>query len=218
MISIIIMQAQENPEGLWNNILDNKDKLQNAFGNKGRLLYLSKRCNYNEANLSVHAAEPNILGSFIAHELAQIEEITGVWVVNMLQPDFFPLPKDTKLMKRYIITLKIFPKRLEDVYEKISSQEYPVWIKLVYKAYTFHLFNDCIQFSVLSKNNDAELRKFVNDIVDKIPGVLKSTVFEIEKTHPFISYKEWETYASQHTFSIDWDERNMIAQFHASLV
>jgi hypothetical protein len=216
MISIIVIQAQENPERLWNNILENKDKLQNAIGNKGRLLYLSKRRNYSEADLSVHVAEPNILGKFIAHELAKIEEVTSLWMVNMLQPDFFPLPKDTKQMKRYIITLKIFPNRLNEVYEKISTQKYPGWIKLVYKAYTFHLLNDCLQFSVLSENDDAELRKFVNDIIDKTPGVLKSTVFEIEKTHPFIAYEEWQAYASQHTFSLDWDERNMIAHFHDS--
>jgi hypothetical protein len=215
MISIIVLQTQENPELLWENILANKDRLQNAFENKGKLLYLSKRLNYNEANLSVHAAEPNILGRFISHNLARIEEVTGLWVVNMLQPDFFPVPKDTRQLKRYIITLKIFPSRLDEVYTKISNRNYPDWIKPIYVAYTFHLFNDCIQFSLLS-DNDTEFRKFINTAIDNIPGVLKSSVFEIEKTHPFISYEEWMEYASQHTFAVDWDEKNMIAHFHES--
>lgn len=216
MISIIITQAQENPELLWKGIIENKDELQNAFGNKGKLLYLSKRNNYNEANLSVHVADPNILGMFIAQNLAKIKEVTSIWVVNMLQPNFFPLPVDTKHMKRYIITLKIFPSRLDEVYEKILNPNYPEWIKPIYLAYTFHLFNDCIQFSLLSEKEDAELRKYINEVIDKIPGVLKSTVFEIEKTHPFISYKEWQEYASQHPFLIGSDEENMIAHFNES--
>jgi len=217
MISIIIIQAQENPDVLWNNILSNKNRLQEAFENKGKLLYLSKRCNYNEANLSVHVAEPNILGKFIAHHVARLEEVTGIWVVNMLQPDFFPVPKDTKSMKRYIITLKIFPSRLDEVYEKISNRNYPEWIKPIYVAYTFHLFNDCIQVSLLSDNN-AEFRKYINTTIDTVPGVLKSAVFEIEKTYAFISYEQWQEYASQNTFVVGWDERNMIAQFHVSCV
>jgi len=69
-------------------IIENKNRLQNAFGNKGRLLYLSRRRNYNEANLSVHVADPNILGEFIAHNLAKLQEVTSLWVVNMLQPSF----------------------------------------------------------------------------------------------------------------------------------
>lgn len=214
MISIIIIQAQETPELLWKGIIENKDRLQNAFENKGRLLYLSKRINYNEANLSVHVAEPNILGSFIAQKLAKIKEVTSLWVVNMLQPDFFPVPKDTRHMKRYTITLKIFPSRLDEVYGKISRHDYPEWIKPIYVAYTFHLFNDGIQFSVLSDKDDAEFRKYINTSIDSIPGVLKSAVFGIEKTYPFITYNEWQEYASQHPFAVDWDERNMIDQLY----
>ena len=216
MISSIITQAQENPEILWDGIIENKDRLQNAFGNKGKLLYLSKRYNYNEANLSVHVADPNILGEFISHNLAKIEPVTSIWVVNMLRPNFFPLPRDTKHMKRYIITLKIFPARLDEIYEKMSNPNYPVWIKPIYVAYTFHLFNDCIQFSVLSEKKDQELRKYINDVIDKTPGVLKSTVFEVEKTHPFISYEEWQEYTPQYPFLIDSNEKHIMAQFNKS--
>jgi hypothetical protein len=214
MISIIRIEAQENPELLWKNILEKKDELQNAFGNKGRLLYLSKRHKYKEASLSVHVIEPNILGNFISHNLAKLKEVTSIWLINMLQPNFFPLPKDTRHMRRYAITLKIFPSLLEEVYHKISDTDYPEWIKLVYVAYTFHFFADSIQFSILSEKDDAELQKFISTIIDNIPGVLKSTVFEIEKTHPFISYEEWQDYASQHPMNIEWDEKYMIAHFH----
>jgi len=216
MISIIRIETQENPEMLWNNILENKEILQNAFRNKGKLLYLSKRRNYKEASLSVHVAEPNILGNFIAHNLAKLKEVTSIWLINMLKPSFFPLPKDTRHMKRYIITLKIFPSRLDELYDMISNMDYPEWIKLVYVAYTFHLFTDSIQFSILSEKEDAELNKYINVNIDNIPGVLKSTVFEIEKTYPFISYKEWKDYSSQHPMPIEWDERYMIASFHES--
>jgi hypothetical protein len=208
-----MIQAQENPELLWNNILENKQELQNGLGNQGRLLFLSKRRNYNEASLSVHVAESNILGNFVAQHVAKIKEATGMWVTSMLSPVFFPLPKDTKQMKRYVLALKIFPNRLSGVYEKLSIPNHPEWIKQSYLAYTLHLFNDSIQLSLLSERPDAELRNYISTAIDKIPGILKSTVFEIEKTHPFISYEEWQDYASQHPTVVEWNGKNMIAQY-----
>jgi hypothetical protein len=61
--------------------------------------------------------------------------------------------------------------------------------------------------------NETELKKFISEVVDKIPGVLRTTICEIEKNQPFITYKVWQKYASRSPFGENWGERDMIAQF-----
>jgi hypothetical protein len=213
MINIIRIQTQEQPEQLWDRILDKKDELQSALANNGKILYLSKRSKYNEASMFVHTRDTNVLGDFIAMHLAKLDGVTGIWVINMVKPIFFPLPKGAaSQMKRYTVTVKSFPPRLSEIYEKISQLVFPDGIKITYLAYTFHLFGDCLQFSLLA-DEEKTLQKYVNDIISNIPGILRTTVCEIEKNFPFISFEDWQNYSSQNPLLAAWDQENMIAQF-----
>lgn len=190
MISLIRIQTQEKPDLLWNEVLSKRERLQEALGNKGRLLYVSKRYNYNEASIFVHATDTNVLANFISDHLSKLNGVTAIWLINMLKPVFFPFGKETDQVKRYTITLKVFPSRLSEVYERLAKMELHGGMKMVYFAYTFHLFGDAMQFSLLSEDG-AILQKYVKDVIDNIPGVLQSTVCEIERTHHFISHEEW---------------------------
>ena len=130
----------------------------------------------------------------------------------MIKPVFFPLPKDTKGMKRFTITLKVFPKKLKDVYHNIANATLPEGLKMAYIAYTFHLFGDSVQFSILADSEEA-LYKYLAEEVNKLPGVLKTTINEIERTRPLVSYDEWKQYATSHGLVPSWDEELMINQF-----
>jgi translation elongation factor EF-1beta len=188
------------------------NELQESIKGKGQLLYLSKRAKHEDISLFVHMVDPDILGDFIAEHLNKIEDITGIWVINMIKPAFYPLPKDTKNMKRYAITMKVFPKNLKDVYQNIASSSLPDGLKMAYIAYTFHLFGDCIQFSILAEKEET-LNKYLTERVDKIPGVLSTTVNLIERTRPLVSYDEWKQYSSEYGIVSSWDEALMINQF-----
>jgi len=130
----------------------------------------------------------------------------------MIKPVFFPLPKDTRGMRRFTITLKVFPKKLKDVYQHIANATLPEGLKMAYIAYTFHLFGDSIQFSILADSEEA-LNKYLAEVINKLPGVIKSTVNEIERTRPLVSYEEWKQYSSIHGIVPSWDEELMINQF-----
>ncbi|MBI5779032.1 MAG: hypothetical protein HZA49_06210 [Planctomycetes bacterium] len=212
MIVIIRIQAQEKPELLWNDILANKDRLQNVLNGKGRILYLSKRRNYREVSLFVHVADTNILGDFIAGHLAKLEGVTGIWLINMLKPVFHPLPKGVEQMKRYTVTIKAFSPKLSEIYGVLVNLPPADNVSLGYLAYTCHLFGDCIQIS-LQAPDDTGMQKYVDEVVGKIPGVLRTTLCEIERTHPFVSYEEWQKYISKNSVLVDWDEQHMVAQF-----
>jgi hypothetical protein len=212
MIVIVRIQAQEKPEMLWNDVLLNKDRLQEVLGTKGKILYLSKRRNYNEVSLFVHVSDPNILGDFIAGHLAKLEGVTGIWLINMLKPVFHPLPKDAGQMKRYTVTIKAYSPRLNEIYSALVNLTPLNDVSIGYLAYTCHLFGDCIQLS-LQAPDGARIQKYVDDVISKIPGVLRTTLCEIERTYPFVSYEEWQKYISRNAVMVDWDEQHMVAQF-----
>ena len=121
MISIIRIQSQEQKEWICNYIVSHKDKLQEGIEGKGQLLYLSNRAKHEDVSLFIHTVDTDALGDFITDHLNQIEHITSIWVISMIKPVFYPLPRDTKNMKRYSITLKVYPKKLKEIYQTIAS-------------------------------------------------------------------------------------------------
>ncbi|MBI5779021.1 MAG: hypothetical protein HZA49_06155 [Planctomycetes bacterium] len=212
MICIIRIQAQEKPELLWNDVLSKKDKLQEVLNGKGKILYLSKRRNYNEVSLFVHVADANILGCFIANHLAKLEGVTGIWLINMLKPVFHPLPNDAGKMKRYTVTIKAYSPKLGEIYSALANLAPSDDVSVGYLAYTCHLFGDCIQIS-LQAPDSVRIQKCIDEVISKIPGVLRTTLCEIERTHPFVAYEEWQKYISRNAVLVDWDDRHMVAQF-----
>jgi len=212
MISIIRLKSQERKERICDYVMSQVNELQKSIKGKGQLLYLSKRAKHEDVSLFVHMVDPDILGDFIAEHLNKIEHVTGIWVINMIKPVFYPLPKDTKNMKRYAITMKVFPKNLKDVYRNIATAALPDGLKMAYIAYTFHIFGDCIQFSILAEKEET-LNKYLTEVVNKIPGILSTTVNLIERTRPLVSYDEWKEYSSEYGIVPSWDEALMIKQF-----
>lgn len=212
MISIVRMKAREKRETLWEHVVSQVEKLQDTVGRDGRVLYLTQRARHDDVSLFVHAAHPDVLAALIADELSKIEDVTDIWVINLLKPVFFPLPEDTGAMKRYAITLRVYPAHLEGVYERLSRSSLPAGLLMAYLAYTFHLFGDCLQFSVLAEDG-AALETYLTEEVKTLPGVLQTTVHPIEKTKPLVSYEEWRDYSGRHSLVPSWNETHMVNQF-----
>jgi len=212
MINIIRLKSQERKDRICDVIVSHVNNLQESIKGKGQLLYLSKRARHEDVSLFVHTTDPSVLGDFIVEHLNNIEHITDIWVINMIKPVFYPLPKDTSDMKRYMITLKVFPKTLKDVYQNIANTALLAGLKMAYIAYTFHLFGDSIQFSILAETEEV-LNKYLTGTINKLPGVVNTTVNLIERTRPLVSYEEWKQYSSEHGLVLSWDEELMINQF-----
>jgi len=212
MISIIRLQFQERKERICDLVMAQLDELQESIKDKGLLLYLTKRARHEDVSLFIHTVDPNFLGDFIADDLNKIEQVTGIWTIHMIKPIFYPLPKDTKNMKRYAISLRVFVKNLKDVYQYIASACLPDGLKLAYLAYTFHLFEDSIQLSILTENEET-LNNYLTRAVEKRSGVLRTTVNLIERTRPLVSYERWREYSLKHGIVPSWDEKLMIGQF-----
>ena len=209
MIAIVRMKAQEQRDTLWEYLVEHSGELQGRLEQEGRLLFLSQRARHEDVSLFVHVADPDVLASLIARDLAKIEGMTGCWMINMLRPLFFPLPRDTSGMSRHAITVRASPPKLEEVYESLSRSEMPPGVLMAYLALTCHLYGDCLQFSVLAEDENA-LNQHLDESVRTLPGVLHLTVSLIERTKPLVSYDEWGEYSAAHP---SWDAAHMINQF-----
>jgi hypothetical protein len=196
MILIVKMLGDTNAKKLWDSIIRQQDELQSALGRKGKLLYLSKRRGYNEACLFVHVKDTGSIIELVVDHLSKIDGISSFCIAHLFRPRFFPVPKDTYDMKRYVITAKVNPKYFTDVYKKLLNPNLPEGLKRVYYAFTFHSYDDNLQYSFLA-NNEESAQKYVNDSINTVKGIIIADMHQIERTKAFITYKEWVKYTSE---------------------
>src|SRR4030043_1622594 len=209
MISIIRLQSQERKERICDFVMAQMDELQESIKGRGQLLYLTKRAKHEDVSLFIHTVDHDFLGDFIGENLTKIQHIPGIWVIHMIKPIFYPLPKDTRNMRRYAISLKVFTNNLKEVYQYMATANLPDGLRMAYLAYTFHLFEDSIQLSILAENAEA-LDKYLAGTVEKMPEVLRTTMNPLVMTRPLVSYETWREYLARHGIVPSWGEKTLI--------
>ena len=195
MVIIVRIHSKGPIETIWDEIIKQQEPIQKAFADKCHILYLTKRQGFsNEASLFVDVSDDATLSDLVVHHLAKIKDIENFIIHHLFRPKFYPLPHDTKEYTRFIINLKVEAPYLADVYRKLINPSIPEGMKKVYFAFTFHQSSDCIQFSVLSKSEDV-LREYVSEDIERLPGVVRTTIIPVERSKPFISYKIYQSLA-----------------------
>jgi len=195
MVLIVRMSTDGDAKKLWSAILGQKNSIQSALGKNGQLLYLTKRVGFNEASLYIHTKDFNSIINLVTEHLNILDEVSAIRIIHLLKPRFFPVPKDTYNLKRFIISLKVHPRSLKDVYKKLLNPNVPNGIRKVYYAFTFQNNNEALQYSLLAEDKES-VGRFIAESIQKIDGIIKTEVQQAEKTKPFISYKEWLKYTS----------------------
>ncbi|MBN2109056.1 MAG: hypothetical protein JW832_16640 [Deltaproteobacteria bacterium] len=206
MILIVKMLGDTNAKRMWDAIIRQQDDLQSSLGRKGKLLYLSKRRGYNEACLFIHVKDSGSVIELVVEHLSKIEGISSLCIAHLFRPRFFPVPKDTYDMKRYVITAKVNPRHFTEVYKKLLNPNLPEGLKRVYYAFTFHSYDDNLQYSFLADNEESA-QKYVNEKINTVKGIIIADLHQIERTKAFIPYKEWVKYTSQ-------EESSTPGQYH----
>ena len=69
-----------------------------------------------------------------------------------------------------------------------------------------------MQFSLLADREES-MSTYLSEVVSEMPGVLHTTVNEITKTVPLVSYAEWKEYSRRHSIVPSWDEDHMLGHF-----
>ena len=196
MILIVKMLGDANAKKMWDSIVREQDELQSVLGRKGKLLYLTKRRGYNEACLFVHVKDSGSIIELVADHLSKIEGLSSLCIAHLFRPRFFPVPKDTSDMKRFVITAKVSPKHFTEVYKKLLNPNLPEGLRRVYYAFSFHSYDDNLQYSFLAENEEIA-QNYVNDSINAVKGIIIADLHQIERTKAFITYKEWVKYTSE---------------------
>ncbi|MBI4835618.1 MAG: hypothetical protein HY811_12465 [Planctomycetes bacterium] len=204
MIVIIRIHSQHEINHVWDELVRQKDEIQSQMGNKCHLLYLTKRLGYhNETSLLVDFEDQAGLKDLIVNHISKIKGVDGFALHHLYAPKFYPLPHDTQDLKRFTVILKAEPVSLSEVYKKLIDPNLPEGLRKVYFAFTFYHMDESLLFSLLAQSEDV-FRKYVTEVIDKLPGVLKTSTYTIERTKPFISYEDWQAYASQKPSALSW--------------
>jgi translation elongation factor EF-1beta len=196
MILIIRMSTDVDAKKMLSAIMEQKDSMQSALGKNGKLLYLTKRIECNEANLYIHTSDIMSIINLVTEHLSTVDEVSAISIVHLIKPRFFPVPKDTYNFKRFIISLKVHPKSLKAVYKKLLNPNLPEEIRKVYYSFTFQNYNEALQYCVLAEDKES-VQKYIAESIQSIDGIIKTELYQAEKTKPFISYKEWLKYTSE---------------------
>jgi hypothetical protein len=211
MIAIVRLQASESVEELWEHILSNVNWWRKELENRGLPLYLTRRSGYDDVSLFIHVVEPDDLGNFINTYIGRSPGVSGVWLVNLLNPVFFPLPRDTRGMHRYAISVRTTPNNLVRARDEICCLREPLGVRMAYCGFTYLNYEESLYYSVLAEN-DTQLGDHIDRVLE-LDTVLRARPQAIERTVPLVSYSKWVEYSAEHLLVPSWDEAAMLGQF-----
>ena len=166
-------------------------------------MYITRRARHEDTSLFIRAKNPDVLGNFVANNIATIEGADKIWMINLLGMKFFRIPE--KLLdewQRSVVTIRAYPSNFSDVYHEISGLQSTTETAPVYLAYTFHLYGDSLMFSLVSKDMNAA-QKYIDDNIKSIPGVFGHTTTVIEKQQRLAEKEEWKEYIRANLLPIE---------------
>ena len=194
MLAIVRVKTNNGCDKLWDYIIENHEELEKKFDDCVELMYITKRAKHDDTSLFIHADSPDCFGNFVAQIISPIPEVDGVWMFNMMNMRFYHLVKDLiKDWQRYVVTVKAYPGKFEDIYNTRSKVTQTSNATPAYIAYTFHLYGDSIMFSLLADSENAA-QEFVTKNIKDLPGVLSTNITSIKKQQRLAPRQDWKLY------------------------
>jgi DNA-binding Lrp family transcriptional regulator len=194
MLAIVRVKMRNGNNDLWNYIVENDNTIESEFNGEAKLMYITRRARHEDTSLFIRAKNPDVLGNFVANNIATIEGADKIWMINLMGMKFFKIPE--KLLdewQRSVVTVRAYPSKYSDIYNSISNLAPNSDVAPVYLAYTFHLYGDSLMFSLVSKDvNSAQ--KFIEDNIKNLPGVFGHTTTVIEKQQRLAGKDDWKEY------------------------
>jgi len=211
MIAIIRLHSRVSQSKCWKFVAQNQEKLREALGDNGLMLYLTQRVGKDDTSLFVHTAQPDMMGRFVSEQLAATEGIDGIWMIPLFEPRFFPVPRHFETMQRYALSLRVAPNDMHGARVGLEQMTLPENLKMAYIAYTFHQYDNCISYSLIAEDKFAIQEHL--DRVEKHPKILQVLVHSVERTRALMTHAQWVEYSSQHLIVPSWKEEHMLDQF-----
>jgi hypothetical protein len=122
----------------------------------------------------------------------------------MLEPTYFLMPKKhPKNLERYLISLRVEPRKAQNIHSSIVDHDFPENVFLTYL--TFTLGDDDILLSILAESHDSA-HNFVKNTFGTMEGVNYYSISNQLKTMRLTSVMKWKRH--QHKFLSGYDKRH----------
>jgi hypothetical protein len=155
-------------------------------------IYMTHRHLQEDTSLIVDAKNPDALADFLLNHIAPIENVQGIWVINLAKMKFFKTPQEHHSdLSRFTVTVDAEPKHLDRIYETVSALKPGRDIIINYIAHTFQSPTASIMVSVLARSRN-HVEAFVNDYIRSQDGVADAEITFISRTMRLASPKEWK--------------------------
>ncbi len=203
MLAIVRVKMRNGNNDLWDYIVENDNNIESEFNGEAKLMYITRRARHEDTSLFIRAKNPDILGNFVANNIATIEGADKIWMINLMGMKFFRTPE--KLLdewQRSVVTVRAYPSNFSEVYHAISGLQATPEAAPVYLAYTFHLYGDSLMFSLVSKDMNAA-QKYIENNIKSIPGIFGHTTTVIEKQQRLALKEDWKEYVRANLLPIE---------------
>lgn len=190
---------------IWNYIIDNhKDWVKTDV----KLLYLTQRCDSGDTSLIVDIKDSHSFADFIIKYISPMEDLKGIWLLNLIRPKFFPIPHGTPTdFQRYATTIRVESREYLNVYDQILKITPKEDAMITYIAFTFQAIGQDILMSILAKDDSVKDR-FITDHIKTIKGVQDVQSTEVTKTKRLIPLDEWREFIKSYTdYNFDSDDK-----------
>jgi hypothetical protein len=145
----------------------------------------------DEVSLILDLKDENSFGEFVSKHISPLEQVEGVWLINLVKPRFLHVPRGTPMdYKRFVLTISAEPSAYEYIYKKIIGLRNEKHAIVTYVTYIFQPLGKDLQVSVISKDKDT-INEFVEKDVMNINGVKDVDISPVSKTKKLVPNKEW---------------------------
>ncbi|MFQ6106135.1 MAG: hypothetical protein ACE5QF_00900 [Thermoplasmata archaeon] len=180
-----------NLKKLWEHVLANH---KDWDGSNCQIVYMTHRHMREDISLFVYGEDMNDISEFALAHLAPLTYVRSLRFISLMNPRFFPIPKDTfQRLERYTLAISCEPRHLTSVYDTLSRYKGTESVVPNYLAYTLSGGEGDLLASYSTKG-ESTMRKFVDRYIRPLDGVTDVSTTRISRTKRLVSAAEWKVH------------------------
>jgi len=198
MMCVLMLDVEGGKESLWDDIV----RLCSEKEGEVEPLYATRCVTHGDISLIMDVKDPDQISDFVSDTLAPLGGLRDLWMFNMINPRFFPIPLMTtsQELKPFTITIDGETEHYRAMFEAISNIQPTNDVIVTYLAYTFQSFEDDLVLSLLGKDIYT-VDDFVINNIRQIDGIFDSKTYAISKTKILTSFKNWRNYINKYSYT-----------------
>jgi len=151
-------------------------------------LFMSEQDHQNHVSVICEVRELDALADFLIEQIGPCNEVAFTRTVTLLRPAFYPVaPTATNSLCRFLVPLKIYPKKFAEIYNKILKLEPPDGVHVAYIA--FSLGEEDMIVSLLADHRESVIG-FVSGRLEDV-GIESIRIGVTHRTKRLVDEQRW---------------------------